>query len=125
MEELRFTPENGYVDTDEFPNPSSGTQSREQLMEMPNQIKDFLNTVVVPGINDLVEEVEGKQDALTIDTAPTTGSSNPVSSGGVKTAINALGESFTTDALRIKGANGSYYSISVDMSGNLTATLVS
>lgn len=125
MEELKFNPEEGYANSEEFPNPSSGTQTREQLMEMPNQIKTFINTVVVAGINDIVQALNNKQDRLTIDSAPTAGSTNPVQSGGVKTAMDALHTSFATDSLTIKGDNGSMYKIGVDSSGNITATLVS
>lgn len=39
-------------------------------------------------IGDLSTEVEGKQDALTFDNTPTTNSSNPVTSGGIKTALD-------------------------------------
>lgn len=37
---------------------------------------------------DLVTRVKGKQAALTFDTTPTSGSTNPVTSGGVYTAIS-------------------------------------
>lgn len=36
----------------------------------------------------LNEALEGKQTALTFDATPTAGSSNPVTSGGIKTALN-------------------------------------
>lgn len=39
-------------------------------------------------IGDLSTEVEGKQDALTFDNTPTANSSNPVTSGGIKTALD-------------------------------------
>ena len=34
--------------------------------------------------------VDGKQDELTFDTTPTAGSTNPVTSGGVRSALTAL-----------------------------------
>ena len=37
---------------------------------------------------DVQTALEGKQNSLTFDTEPTTGSTNPVTSGGVKTALN-------------------------------------
>lgn len=40
-------------------------------------------------VTALQNTVAGKQDKLTIDSTPTSGSSNPVSSGGVYTAINS------------------------------------
>jgi hypothetical protein len=41
-------------------------------------------------ISNINTALAGKQDALTFDTAPTAGSSNPVTSGGVKTALNSM-----------------------------------
>lgn len=40
-------------------------------------------------LDGLDETVAGKQDALTFDTTPTANSTNPVTSGGVKTALDA------------------------------------
>ena len=39
-------------------------------------------------ITDLLNAIAAKQDALTFDTTPTAGSTNPVTSGGVKAAID-------------------------------------
>lgn len=39
-------------------------------------------------INDLENALTGKQDALTFDNAPTSGSDNPAKSGGIKSAID-------------------------------------
>lgn len=41
------------------------------------------------------ESWSGKQDALTFDSAPTSGSTNPVTSGGVHTALNAKANAST------------------------------
>lgn len=41
-------------------------------------------------IGNIKTALRGKQDALTFDTAPTANSANPVTSGGVKTALDAL-----------------------------------
>jgi hypothetical protein len=151
MDNFSFNPEQGFLDEDSYPSPSSGTESRTQLMSLHTQIKDFINNTIVTGINALIETVNGKQNALTFDTAPTadssnpvtsggvytalgtkqntltfdntptSGSSNPVKSGGVYSAINDLHTSFTTDQLKLV-SNGTTYIISVDGQGNLIAT---
>ena len=41
-------------------------------------------------ISNINTALAGKQNTLTFDTAPTAGSSNPVTSGGVKTALNSM-----------------------------------
>ena len=40
--------------------------------------------------------LRGKQDALIFDAAPTANSTNPVTSGGVKTALDALAQQIPT-----------------------------
>ena len=40
-------------------------------------------------IGKMLKLIGGKQDQLTFDTAPTEGSSNAITSGGVSTALNA------------------------------------
>lgn len=55
---------------------------------MPTQ-KQFLdNTGLTQLLNELGQYLKGKQDKLTFDTTPTTNSTNPVTSGGVKTALD-------------------------------------
>ena len=39
-------------------------------------------------VQDLLNAIAAKQDALNFDTTPTAGSTNPVTSGGIKTALN-------------------------------------
>ncbi len=61
--------------------------------------------------NDLIDALDaalaGKQDALTFDTTPTAGSTNPVTSGGIKTALDAKQDTLTTAQLAAvnSGAN--------------------
>lgn len=90
MDNFSFNPVNGFEDTDAYPNPSSGTQTRSQLMSIPKQIRDFINNTLIPAVN-------GKQDTLTIDQAPTASSTNPVASGGVKTALDTKQNALTWD----------------------------
>ncbi len=121
MDSFSFTPVNGYEDTDAYPNPSSGTQTRSQLMSIPKQIRDFLNNTLIPAVNGLTTS---KQDKLTFDDAPTASSANPVKSGGVKTALDAkqdaINGSLTLTDLKLV-VNGVTYAISVD-NGVVTAT---
>lgn len=48
--------------------------------------------------------LDAKQDNLTFDDSPTTGSSNPVTSGGIKSAIDAIPS--TNDVFKVMGVNG-------------------
>ena len=48
------------------------------------------STALAELISKTKAALRGKQDALTFDAAPTAGSANPVTSGGVKTALDAL-----------------------------------
>lgn len=51
--------------------------------------KQFLdNTGLTELLDELGQYLKGKQDTLIFDTTPTSGSSNPVTSGGVKTALD-------------------------------------
>lgn len=43
-------------------------------------------------IGKIKTALRGKQDALQFDTAPTANSTNPVTSGGVKDALDALAQ---------------------------------
>lgn len=43
-------------------------------------------------IGNIKTALRGKQDALTFDAAPTANSANPVTSGGVKAALDALAQ---------------------------------
>lgn len=40
---LVFDPVNGYEDPSAFPNPANETETREQLNELPKQLRDFIN----------------------------------------------------------------------------------
>ena len=55
------------------------------------KIHDHSNKDVLDGItSDKVNSWNAKQSALTFDTTPTAGSTNPVTSGGIKTALEVL-----------------------------------
>ena len=47
-------------------------------------------------LNDLQSEINGKQDTLTFDNTPTQDSTNPVTSGGVYTALSGKQDTLTT-----------------------------
>ena len=40
--------------------------------------------------NTIADRIKQKQDKLTFDTTPTANSTNPVTSGGIKTAIDSI-----------------------------------
>lgn len=48
---FNFNPENGLLNTQEFPDkPSSGTVARNQFMRLFNQIKDYINGMETNGV---------------------------------------------------------------------------
>lgn len=53
------------------------------------------------------QEIEGKQATLSFDSTPTASSTNPVTSGGVKTALDAKQDilTFATEEEAIGGSN--------------------
>ena len=46
IDDFEFTPEEGFLDASAYPDPSTETQVRTQLMSLHNQIKEYLNTTV-------------------------------------------------------------------------------
>ena len=50
-----------------------------------------------------MDEVDGKQDTLTFDTTPTASSTNPVTSGGIKTALDAKQNTLSWDTAPTSG----------------------
>lgn len=66
--------------------------------------------------------IRQKQDKLTFDPTPTSGSGNPVTSGGVKAALDAKAVNFTA-SIPATGwtsqSSGAYYTINVSLSGIL------
>lgn len=46
MKKFSFTPENGFQDGTSFPDPASESETREQMQRIPNQIRDFINSLI-------------------------------------------------------------------------------
>lgn len=59
--------------------------------------------VISAALNDLNSRLEDKQDALTFDSTPTSGSTNPVTSGGVYTALSTAGDSNVIETVKVNG----------------------
>jgi len=54
--------------------------------------------IIIQGTTNLLNEINTKQDVLTFDTAPTAGSTNPVTSQGIKTYVDNSTPSITATA---------------------------
>ena len=66
-------------------------------------------------VTDLDADIEGKQDTLTFDDAPTANSNNPVKSSGVKTALDGKQDDILIVTFTITGTDYStYYSGTLD-----------
>lgn len=66
-------------------------QTEADLANAVAKVHEHGNKAVLDGITaDKVSEWDSKQQALTFDSTPTAGSTNPVTSGGIRTAINDI-----------------------------------
>lgn len=63
ISEFSFTPSDGFLNTSSYPDPATETDTRTQLMSLHNQIKAYLNDVVVTAIHAL-EAASGDPEAL-------------------------------------------------------------
>ena len=59
--------------------------------------------------SNLKEKLNNKQDKLVFDTAPTANSTNPVMSGGVKSALDGKADKYTEDGGFVAGEGASNY----------------
>lgn len=81
--------------------PTSGSNHAVSSGGTYSAIQQVMNAI--PDVSGLATKSElnsglaGKQDTLTFDNAPTSGSSNPVKSGGVFAALETKADTFTTD----------------------------
>lgn len=62
-----------------------------------NTVSQLTATDTQGAIDEIVGELGTKQDALTFDTAPVADSNNPVTSGGIKTALDGKQNTLTFD----------------------------
>ncbi len=93
--------------------------SYQDLTDKPAKVSAFENDAGYIDQTQLASGLASKQDVLTYDTVPTAGSTNPVTSGGIKSAIDAkdslpaqtghTGKYLTTD-----GATASWADTGID-----------
>lgn len=74
-------------------------------------------------IADLQDAMEGKQAELTFDTAPTAGSENPVTSGGIKTYVDEAIEAIPEPDIGVSSFNGRTGAVT-PAEGDYTHTMV-
>lgn len=69
MDQFAYNPEQGFLDTGVYTDPTSGTEARTQLFSLHQQTRDFINTMV-SAMNtmqleiDLIPAVQGDPDAM-------------------------------------------------------------
>jgi hypothetical protein len=100
MDNFVFNPTDGFLNTNSYPDPASGTAARTQLQSLHTQTQIFLNEQVVATINSLIQQINALQ-----------------------TQVDGFANLFTTSGLRIV-AGGVTYAITVS-NGTVTATEVS
>ena len=84
-------------------------------------------TAVDPNIittmqNDITALQSGKQDVLTFDPAPASGSVNPVTSGGVYTAVNNVSIALGVTDLKVSALEGAMGTTDISSIGDGTVT---
>lgn len=72
--------------------------------------------------NDITALQSGKQDVLTFDAAPASGSVNPVTSGGVYTAVNNVSIALGVTDLKVSTLEGSMGNSDISAIGDGTVT---
>lgn len=73
--------------------------SHVALRSITDEFKTKANTSdVASALADMEDEIDTKQNALTFDTTPTADSTNPVTSGGIKTALDEKQDELTFDS---------------------------
>ena len=66
LENMTFDPEQGFKDETTYTNPSSGTAAREQLMSIPFQLRDYINTTILGALNTIFTVDEDPTQESTI-----------------------------------------------------------
>ena len=91
-----------------------------RLSQTGKEVQQLLDQVT-PN-KDAIEQMEqGKQDTLTFDQVPTTDSNNPVTSGGIKQAIDAIGQGSTQGlAAEVERARQAEQDLQDDIDGEAT-----
>lgn len=64
MDSFTFNPPNVFKDTSVFTDPSSEDETRSQLSLPHEQTRDFINTNLVPAVNDLESKVLALEGAV-------------------------------------------------------------
>ena len=72
--------------------------------------------------NDITALQSGKQDVLTFDAAPASGSVNPVTSGGVYTAVNNVSIALGVTDLKVSALEGAMGNTDISAIGDGTVT---
>lgn len=73
---FNFSPNNGFKDSSAYPNPQNETESREQLQRPLDQLKDFINSELVPYVKEItsndikITETEDGKLLLEIEVSP-------------------------------------------------------
>lgn len=63
MDKFEFTPKTGFNDSTAYPDPSSESETREQLMRPHTQIAEYVNTTLKPAI-EAIEGASGDEEAI-------------------------------------------------------------
>lgn len=119
MDNLAFNPVEGFLNTDSYPDPASGTAARTQLQSLHTQTRDFINDQIVTTINSINSAITAIQNNQGTDENNITTLQSAVTT--LQNTLNGYSTTFTTSGLKLI-SGGVTYDISVDGGGNVIAT---
>lgn len=78
-------------------NPVKSNGIKLALDSLDDNITSIKNGTTIDSFSDVESAIAGKQNVLTFDNSPTSGSNNPVKSSGIKAALDAKQNTLTFD----------------------------
>lgn len=106
-------------------------QFKEKFDYASGLIKTYINNTLVPAINTNIGNIAtnataiaGKQNTLTFDNAPASGSNNPVKSGGIYTALSGKQDAITTASKTVETSDWSSNTATVTITGLLSTDII-
>lgn len=64
MIDFNFSPTDGFLNTNSYPDPASGTAARQQMQSLHTQTREYINGTVVPTINSMQNSITALENAL-------------------------------------------------------------
>lgn len=117
MDSFAFNPAEGFLNTDSYPDPASGTAARTQLQSLHSQTQTFINDQIVPAINSAqssITDLTSRMATAEGDISSLQSSLSSLSSAleTLSSTVTDFANSFTTSNLYVV-IGGTTYRITV------------